>query len=149
MCVWRIVPCRYKPEKCPKCNAFLGGTYQPKKKAAKRSCPDAVKINANLYSVKSSTRDDRCFVFTESGQWICLHQDCKALRSTFSASGKLGSFRCRHIDKIAARSVETSAYESYQLTNKLIDSYVGGNSIKNHYEIRCSQYRKVILLLSV
>ena len=123
-------PCRYKPENCPKCDAFLGGSFKPKKnKEARRLCPDAIEISINLFSVKSSTKDDRCFVFTEGGRWICLHHDCKALRSTYSASGKLSSFRCKHIDKINA-SGKTSPKKSLDLTEELIDTYVSGNSTK-------------------
>ena len=52
---------RSKPPQCGMCGYALGGTFEPSTKKAKYS-PQAVEVSDGIFSVKTSTRDDRCFV---------------------------------------------------------------------------------------
>ena len=67
---------RWKPSNCSKCGFELGGSA-PVSKAQKMCCPPAVNICGGLYSIRTSSRDDRCLVYSENNLWICLHPDCK------------------------------------------------------------------------
>ena len=90
---------RYKPSKCAMCGYALGGTFEPSVKKIKHS-PGAVEIFKGIYSVKTSTRDDRCFVTTDSKMWFCIHENCKIARSVKHNSSRLTDFTCVHIDEV-------------------------------------------------
>ncbi|KXJ09785.1 HMG domain-containing protein 3 [Exaiptasia diaphana] len=124
-------PCRYKPEKCSKCDFHLGGSFQPKKpKRAKACCPDVVEVvSQSIYSVKTSSKDDRCFVVKEGKDVICLHNDCKMLRSSRLASGQLEKFICKHVELINSTALDPP--EVYFLSKSSIDTYSGGESAKS------------------
>ena len=87
---------RYKPSKCAMCGYALGGTFEPSVK----NSPGAVEIFKGIYSVKTSTRDDRCFVTTDSKMWFCSHENCKIARSVKHNSSRLTDFSCVHIDEV-------------------------------------------------
>ena len=63
------------------CGYELGGSTSAK--VPKLSCPLAVRVHGHgdLFSTRTSTRDDRCFVLKEGDFWICLHTECKNLRA--------------------------------------------------------------------
>ena len=115
--------CRRKPEKCGNCRRYLGGNASPSTSAKKFKSilPDSVEISSVFFSVKSSTRDDRCLVVKDSSRFVCLHgKDFRGLRSTFLASGKVSKFQCRHTE----RTQESSPpLEIHTLTKQLIDKY--------------------------
>ena len=52
---------RWKPSNCSKCGFELGGSATVSK-AQKMCCPPAVNICGGLYSIRTSSRDDRCLV---------------------------------------------------------------------------------------
>ena len=81
------------------CGYALGGTFEPSVKKIKHS-PGAVEIFKGTYSVKTSTRDDRCFVTTDSKMWFCSHENCKIARSVKHNSSRLTDFSCVHIDEV-------------------------------------------------
>ena len=66
---------------CSTCGYELGGSTSAK--VPKLSCPLAVRVHGHgdLFSTRTSTRDDRCFVLKEGDFWICLHTECKNLRA--------------------------------------------------------------------
>ena len=66
-----------EPQNCSKCGYELGGSVPAK--VPKLSCPSAVRIHKDLFSVKTSFRDDRCFVLKEGDFWICLCPECESL----------------------------------------------------------------------
>ncbi|CAB4033203.1 Hypothetical predicted protein, partial [Paramuricea clavata] len=90
---------RYKPSKCGMCGYALGGTFEPSTKKVKYS-PKAVEISKGVYSVTTSTRDDRCFVTTDGNLWFCSLEECKIARSVQHNSSRLAEFSCRHIDEV-------------------------------------------------
>ena len=47
------------------------------------ACESAVHVHEELFSVRTSSRDDRCFVLKEGDFWICLHPECKNLRAMY------------------------------------------------------------------
>ena len=123
--------CRYKPETCSKCGCHLGGSFQAKNaKRAKNICPDVVRITPSIYSTKTSTKDDRCFVVSEGEDIICLHNNCKLLRSTCSATGNIET-RCKHVQSIEAIPTAMESSEtSYWLSEEKINQYAGGKVAK-------------------
>jgi hypothetical protein len=60
----------------------------------------AVKVAKDIFSVKTSNRDDRCFVTKDGKMWMCLHEVCKEKRATYCASNMLHSFTCQHIQHV-------------------------------------------------
>ena len=60
------------------CGFALGGTFEPSRK---KYSPHAVEVSEDIYSVKTSTKDDRCFVTTDSSLWFCSAENCKLARS--------------------------------------------------------------------
>lgn len=87
---------RCKPPKCGMCGYALGGTFEPAAKKHKYS-PRAVQISEGIFSVKTSNRDDRCFVTTDGTLWFCSVEECKIKRSVQHNSSSLGEFSCKHI----------------------------------------------------
>ena len=71
---------------CSTCGNELGGSTSAK--VPKLSCPLAVRVHGHgdLFSTRTSTRDDRCFVLKEGDFWICLHTECKNLRAMYVSS---------------------------------------------------------------
>ena len=70
-------------------------------KVPKLSCPPAVHVHEDLFSVRTSSRDDRCFVLKEGDFRICLHQDCKNLRATYVSSDRPAEFVCLHVKLVS------------------------------------------------
>ena len=68
---------RWKPPNCSKCGYELGGSASAK--VTKLSCPLAVSVHVELFSSRTSPRDDRCFVLKEGDFWICLHTECTCM----------------------------------------------------------------------
>lgn len=69
-----------KPPNCDQCNFFLGGRYVSEtvsRKRRKLDNPSAVKVctfgGNNLYSMKVTSRDDRCFCLTPVDSVITAH----------------------------------------------------------------------------
>ena len=62
---------RTKPPNCNMCGVALGETFEPSRKKMKYS-PQAVEVKSgSIYSVKTSRKDDRCFVTTDGTLWFC------------------------------------------------------------------------------
>lgn len=97
---------RYKPEKCVKCGYGIGGTYVPSaasiQKKARESVPDAVMLfsttDTSLFSVKTSKRNDRCFIVKESNDLLCCHPTCKDSRAVYMISNRPAEYACAHTD---------------------------------------------------
>lgn len=87
---------RSKPPNCVMCGFALGGTFEPAAKKHKYS-PRAVQITEGIFSVKTSNRDDRCFVTTDGTMWFCSVEECKIKRSVQHNSSRLEEFSCKHI----------------------------------------------------
>ena len=122
--------CRYKPERCCKCNFYLGGSFQPKNiKRQRKNNPEVVRVTQEIFSVKTSTKDDRCFVIKEGANTICLHRDCKQLRATYSASGQLERFACKHSHAIE-QFPSSKPINTYDLSENAISTYSGDRSSK-------------------
>ncbi|CAB4038150.1 Hypothetical predicted protein, partial [Paramuricea clavata] len=87
---------RCKPHDCSKCGFLLGGSYVPKKKAVKATVPASTIVFSNetttIYSVVTTTRNNRCFVVVENGLTICPNGVCKESRSVFINSGQTEAF---------------------------------------------------------
>ena len=109
---------RSKPVECSNCGYHLGGSAAAK--MPKLSCPVADHIHGGLYSLRTSTRDDRCFVYKECDNWICLHSKCKDIRAMYVSSNQTDEFSCQHL-KHVAESVEASGI--FPLTEDKISSY--------------------------
>ena len=85
---------------CSTCGYELGGSTSAK--VPKLSCPLAVRVHGHgdLFSTRTSTRDDRCFVLKEGDFWICLHTECKNLRAMYVSS----SLRTQTYFRLSLRS---------------------------------------------
>ena len=59
----------------------LRGNYVPKPKKPKLIRPDCVRVGKNLFSVKTSTRGDRCFVVHDEETRFCEQEKCKTRRA--------------------------------------------------------------------
>lgn len=122
--------CRYKPEKCSKCGYDLGGSFEPKNAKRSKKCnPDVVRVTPEIFSVKTSKKDDRCFVVREGNNNICLHKYCKELRATYSATGSLQTFKCKHVNDIDTFP-SANPLNVYFLNEEIILNYLGDSSAK-------------------
>ena len=110
---------RWKPANCPKCGFELGGSA-PVAKAQKMCCPPAVNICGALYSIRTSSRDDRCLVYSEKNLWICLHSDCKDVRAAYVSSDRAMEFTCQHIKQVPD---SVRVLDMYNLTAAKIAAY--------------------------
>ena len=110
---------RWKPANCPKCGFELGGSA-PVAKAQKICCPPAVNICGALYSIRTSSRDDRCLVYSENNLWICLHSDCKDVRAAYVSSDRAMEFTCQHIKQVPD---SVRVLDMYNLTAAKIAAY--------------------------
>lgn len=112
---------RWKPANCSKWGFKLGGSA-PVAKAQKMCCPPAVNIGSGLYSIRTSSRDNRCFVFSESGHefWICLHSDCKDVQTAYVSRDCASEFKCQHINQVPE---SVSVLDTYNLTAAKIAAY--------------------------
>ena len=110
---------RWKPANCPKCGFELGGSA-PVAKAQKMCCPPAVNICGALYSIRTSSRDDRCLVYSENNLWICLHSDCKDVRAAYVSSDRAMEFTCQHIKQVPD---SVRVLDMYNLTAAKIAAY--------------------------
>ena len=124
---------RWKPVNCGKCGLFLGGNYEPQKKAKKMkvNCPSAVLIAAHgqqrIYSVQTSSRDDRCLVVFEGETCWCSLAECKTARATFVASNIAVAFSCAHSKKC---NDAVNPQVVYTLEPSMIEIYRGDKSAK-------------------
>lgn len=121
---------RYKPSKCAMCGFALGGTFEPSVKKVKYS-PGAVEIFKGIYSVKTSTRDDRCFVTTDGNIWFCSHESCKIARSVNHNSSRLADFSCGHIDEVKVGNKSTPLAIFKPDLHKFVCSEALRNSIRD------------------
>ena len=92
---------RWKPANCSTCGYELGGSTSAK--VPKLSCPLAVLAHGDLFSTRTSTRDDRCFVLNEGDFWIFLLTECKHLRAMYVSSNRPADFTCSHIKSVSDR----------------------------------------------
>lgn len=131
-----------KPANCSNCDFFLGGKYVPqeaKKKKRKLDNPEAVTVCSfggnTLFSMKLTTRDDRCFclVSDTSSSRLCYFGPCKNYRSVAAASGQLqlDRFACEHLNKVKD---SVGAKEEFHLTAEQINNYPGGADIQRKME---------------
>ena len=118
---------RTKPPNCTMCGFALGGTFEPSKKKVKYS-PRAVEISENIYSIKTSTKDDRCFVTTDGSLWFCSVENCKIARSVKLNSSQLANFSCPHIDEVVKSNCQLSLPVAYLRPN--LESFVASESLK-------------------
>ncbi|XP_068755676.1 HMG domain-containing protein 3-like isoform X4 [Montipora capricornis] len=119
---------RYKPEVCSQCGFLLGGSFvqkHPKRtKLDSPSCSSVVLGTWNVYSCKTSNRDDRCLVIKDRRQGntsvVCEHHNCKEAR------GRSSDFTCQHIKSTLSATPPTSSY--YNIPN--LQEYQCGDSVK-------------------
>ena len=100
-------------------------------KKPKTCCPGAVVVIAtkemSIFSAKTSTRDDCCFVMKEGDMFFCSHKDCMSVRATFVSSGRAGPFSCKHSDECTDA---VPPQESFELSRDKIEDYNGDGSYK-------------------
>lgn len=103
---------RYKPPNCTTCNYSLGGSYVQKKKA-RLSIPECTSVvlgETAIYSVKTSSHDDRSLVVLDNNAKICHQQECKDQRAVFSHSKQLAKFECKHLSMVKDFSQPLAVY---------------------------------------
>ena len=127
----KVYSTRWKPDVCSGCGHNIGGNARTTAKKPRLNQPGAVLIydegGEKLFSVNTSTRDDRCFVVEKGDEFYCGHKQCKDGRATFVASDKTKTFSCSHVVKCkAAISFECS----YGLSVEKIEEYQGGDAAK-------------------
>ena len=122
---------RWKPANCQACGFHLGGSKEPATKKPKSCCPGAVVVVAtkemSIFSAKTSTRDDRCFVLKEGDIFFCSHKDCMSVRATFVSSGRAASFSCKHSEECKDA---IPPQESFELSRDKIEDYNGDSASK-------------------
>ena len=111
-----------KPKLCEGCHFEIGGSYVPKPKL---NIPDCVIVyiegDTSLYSVNSSTRDDRCLVLVQGTNCLCYHETCKQQRAIHLSSSSERPFSCKHSEKIDRKPQEP--LEKYFLSDESIRTY--------------------------
>ena len=118
---------RYKPERCTTCNFYLGGKHQPPPKQPKPYAPNCVFLfsleGCSFYSVKTDSKDSRCFVTldNQTSHKQCSFEKCRSVRSAFVNSSQPELFTCDHIQKT---TTAVGPIKTYQLTEQLIHNYV-------------------------
>ena len=122
---------RWKPVNCSSCGFNIGGTREVAAKKSRLNQPAAVLVfeatNEKVFSVNTSTRDDRCFVVQEGINFLCSHHQCKTSRATFVSSEIANNFACSHTEKCKdVVNVETV----YELSPEMIEQYQGDSSTK-------------------
>ena len=70
-------------------------------------------MSENIYSVKTSTKDDRCFVTTDGSLWFCSAENYKLARSVKLNSSQLADFSCPHIDEVVKTNCQLSLAVAY------------------------------------
>ena len=124
--------CRWKPVNCTKCGVHIGGTRSEiSGKKSRPNHPAAVLVykttNENVFSVQTSTRDDRCFVVQEGNTFLCCHAQCKTSRATFVSSNLTNNFSCSHTKKCKDAVAPDCVLE---LSNERIEQYQADSSTK-------------------
>ena len=90
--------------------------------------PGAVEVSENIYSVKTSTKDDRCFVTTDGSLWFCSAENCKLVRSDKLNSSQLANFSCPHIDEVVKTNCQLSLPVAYLKPD--LERFVASESLK-------------------
>jgi len=87
---------KYKPEFSQCGGKYVGRKYVPStaNKAKTIPIPDAVKVITNVFSTKTSSRNDHSLTVREGLNWICLHPDCLKNRAAFVSVERAEIFPC-------------------------------------------------------
>lgn len=121
-----------KPKRCANCEFELGGSYVPKPKVCMPECVIVYREgNDSLYSIKSSTRDDRCLVLVEGENCLCYQEACKQQRAIYVSSNTKRPFSCKHSEKIDGYCKPDEPLEKYFLSVDGIGSYPADASTRN------------------
>ena len=130
---------KYKPEFC-ECGFYYGGKYVPSAAAAKKAksipFPDAVEVITNVYSSKTSSRNDRCLTVREGLNWICLHPDCLKNRAVFVSGERAEMFACKHVNLVKSGPV-SKPLDIWTPTDFDIGNYEAGDIVQ-------TQMKKVV-----
>ena len=112
----------WKPKNCPSCNFEIGGNYVPKPKKPKLIKPDCVHVGKNLFSVKTNTRGDRCFVVFDNETRFCEHEKCKARQAVTVASTEtsVAQFSWPHIEMVQKSE---GLCNTKEMTSKMVSEY--------------------------
>ena len=81
----------------------------------------------SIFSTKTSTRDNCCFVMKEGNMFFCRHKDCISVHATFVSSERAASFNCKHADECKDA---VSPQASYELSCDKIEAYKGDSASK-------------------
>ena len=87
-----------------------------------------MEVSDSIYSVKTSTKDDRCFVTTDGSLLFCSIENCKIARSVKLNSSQLANFTCPHINEVVKINCLLSLPLAYLKPN--LDRFVAGESLK-------------------
>ncbi|XP_028391325.1 uncharacterized protein LOC114516136 isoform X2 [Dendronephthya gigantea] len=113
-------------------NFELGGSYVPKKKPRPLvpKCTLVVQPSDGLsiYSVNTSTYDDRCIVVREEASSMCQHHLCKQNRAIHINSQKVASFSCQHLE--STRDCTTPLQTFNGISDEVISSYLCDDETK-------------------
>ena len=119
---------RTKPPNCNMCGFALGGTFEPSRKKMKYS-PQAVEVKSgSIYSIKTSRKDDRCFVTTDGTLWFCSVENCKLARSVQHNSSQLANFTCTHVDQVKSNYQQVLPMA---VLSPNLDKFVASESLKD------------------
>ena len=127
---------KYKPEFC-QCGFYLGGRYVPSAAATEKAktvpIPDAVEVITNIFSTKTSSRNDRCLTVTEGLNWICLHPDCLKNRAAFVSAERAEMFACKHVNLVKSGPV-SKPLDIWTPTDFDIGNYEAGEIVQREME---------------
>ena len=83
----------------------------------------------SIYSVKTSTRGDRCFVVADGNNKLCHQEKCKKrwAVAVSSSEERVSEFMCKHIEKVTSA---VGTLDEYWLKRDDIDKYNGDTDAK-------------------
>ncbi len=84
--------------------------------------------NTKVFSVMTTTRNNRCFVAVENDLAMCQSGECKDMRSSFVYSGQSEKFTCKHSEKV---KVSSQPLLTSHCTPNKIEEYTADVNIKS------------------
>ena len=110
------------PVNCRNCGFNIGGTREAAAVLVYEN------TNEKVFSVNTSTRDDRCFVMQEGSNFLRSHHQCKTRRATYVSSELTKDFACSLTEK--CKQAANTDNNVYELSPETIDKYQGDSSVK-------------------
>lgn len=146
-------PAKKKPKVCG-CGTELGGSFKEKQPTDDVSAHCVVVFRygtddsaIELLSCRTTGRDTRVFVLysDRANERLCYQSDCKGVRSSLLASGKIDQFTCRHL--MLAKKREQPLY-SLSFSEEEVDRFSPDLGIRNRMKQQQRQNMPTVVKVS-